>query len=150
GMRVIAWTLHPSAERAEKWGVPFVPFEELLETSDVVSVHLKLTDRSRGLLGEKELRRMKPGALLINTARGAIVDTPALVAALNSARLGGAGFDAFDVEPLPPNYPLLACEQVVLAPHTADQNPEGSDLLNSGAVENIIAFLEGRPQHRVV
>jgi D-3-phosphoglycerate dehydrogenase len=150
GMKVIAWTFRPSSERAAHWGVPFVPFEELLETSDAVSIHLKLTDQSRGLLGEKELRRMKPGALLINTARGAIVDTAALVAALNSGHLGGAGFDVFDVEPLPPTYPLLACEQVVLAPHVADQNPEGCDLLNSGAVENIIAFLEGRSQNRVV
>jgi D-3-phosphoglycerate dehydrogenase len=101
------------------------------------------------LIGEKELGWMKPGALIIITARGAVVQTAALVAALNSGHLGGAGIDVFDVEPIPPDHPLLACEQVVLTPHNADMTPEGMDILNGGAVENVIAFLEGRPQNRV-
>jgi phosphoglycerate dehydrogenase-like enzyme len=87
---------------------------------------------------------MKPGALLVNTARGAVVDTAALVEALHSGHLGGAGLDVFDQEPLPPDYPLLGCEQVVLSPHNADQTPEGMELLNSGIVENVIDFFEGR------
>ncbi len=150
GMSAQAWTFHPSAERAKLLGVRFVTFQELLHTSDVVSIHVKLTDQSRGLIGKRELELMKPGAVLVNTARGAIVDSEALVAALNAGQLGGAGIDVFDVEPLPPNYPLLSCAQVVLTPHNADQTPEGMDILNSGAVANLIAFLEGKAQNRVV
>src|SRR5262249_25093937 len=131
-------------------GVEFVGLEELLRTADVVSVHVKLTDKTRGLLGARELGLMKPGSLLINTARGAIVETKALVDALHSGHLGGAGIDVFDVEPIPPDHPLLTCEQVVLSPHNADQTPEGTEILNAGAVDNVIAFLEGRPRHRVV
>jgi len=92
---------------------------------------------------------MKKGAILLNGARGAIVITPALVDALNSGHLGGAGIDVYEEEPVPLDNPLLACEQVVLTPHCADMTPEGVDLLNSGAVENVIAFLEGRTQNRV-
>ena len=93
---------------------------------------------------------MKPEALLINTARGALVDNLALADALNAGRLGGAGIDVFEEEPVPPDHPLLSCAQVVLTPHNADQTTEGMEILNGGAVENIIAFLEGRPQNRVV
>jgi D-3-phosphoglycerate dehydrogenase len=150
GMQVIAWTFRPSPERAGDLGVPFVSLEELLHTADAVSVHVKLTDQSRGLLGAREFALMKPGALFVNTARGAVVDTAALVAALQSGRLAGAGIDVFDAEPIAPNHPLLTCEQVVLTPHNADQTPEGVDILNSGAVDNVIAFLEGRVQNRVV
>lgn len=150
GMRVQAWTFNPSPERSQKLGIPLVALDDLLRTSDVVSIHVKLTDQTRGLLGARELALMKPGALLVNTARGAIVDTPALVHALNSGHLGGAGVDVFDVEPIPPDHPLLACEQVVLTPHVADQNPEGFEILNRGAVENVLAFLDGNPRNRVV
>jgi D-3-phosphoglycerate dehydrogenase len=116
----------------------------------VISIHVKLTDRTRGLIGAREIGLMKPGTLLVNTARGEVVDTAALVAALHSGHLAGAGIDVFDVEPLPPDYPLLACDQVVLTPHNADQTPEGMDILNAGVVDNVIAFLEGNPQNRVV
>jgi D-3-phosphoglycerate dehydrogenase len=150
GMRVQAWTYRPSAERAAALGVPFVSLDELLASSDVVSLHVKLTDQSRGLIGRRELDLMRPGAMLINTARGAVVDTAALVEALNSGRLGGAGIDVFDVEPPPRDHPLLGCEQVVLMPHNADQTPEGMEMLNGGVADNVIAFLEGRPQNRVV
>ncbi len=150
GMRVQAWTFNPSDERAKQLGVRFVPLDDLLRTSEVVSLHVKLTEKSRGLLGAREIGLMKPGALLINTARGPVIDTPALVSALNSGHLGGAGVDVFDVEPLPADHPLLSCSQVVLTPHNADQTPEGMELLNAGVVDNVIAFLEGRPQNRVV
>ena len=88
--------------------------------------------------------------MLVNTARRAIVDTAALVNGLKSGHLGGAGIDVFDVEPIPNDYPLLSCEQVVLTPHVADQNPEGMEILNCGAVDNVLAFLDGTPQNRVV
>jgi D-3-phosphoglycerate dehydrogenase len=150
GMRVQAWTFHPTPERADDLGVPFVGFEELLTTSDAVSLHVKLTEQTKGFFGRRELRLMKQGALFVNTARGAIVDTSALVDALQEGWLSGAGLDVFDEEPLPADHPLLRCEQVVLTPHNADQTPEGMELLNSGVVDNVIAFLEGRIVNRVV
>jgi phosphoglycerate dehydrogenase-like enzyme len=149
GMEVLAWTLNPSPDRAAELGVRFVALDELLERADVVSLHVKLTDRSRGLIGARELALMKPGALLVNTARGPIVDTAALIDALRAGRLGGAALDVFDTEPVPAGHPLLACEQVVLTAHNADQTPEGMEFLNAGVVDNVIAFLEGKPQNVV-
>lgn len=149
GMRAQAWTFRPSPERAHALGVRFVEFDELLATSDCVSLHVKLSDQTRGLLGRRELRLMRPGALLVNTARGAVIDTAALVEALDSGHLAGAGIDVFDQEPPGSDHPLLACQQVVLTPHNADQTPEGMELLNSGVVENVIAFFEGREVNRV-
>jgi D-3-phosphoglycerate dehydrogenase len=150
GMEVLAWTFHPTPERAARLGVTFVSLEELLSRSDVVSLHVKLTGESRGLIGVQQVRRMKRGALLINTARGPIVDTQALVDGLNSGHLSGAGIDVFDVEPVPADHPLLACQHVVLTPHNADQTPEGMELLNAGVVDNVIAFLQGQARNRVV
>ena len=147
GMNVVAWTFNPSQERAEKLGVRYVELDELLKTSDVVSLHVAVSDKTRGLIGERELGLMKPGALLVNGARGAIVDTAALVEALNSGHLGGAAVDVYEQEPPPHDHPLFACEQVILTPHCADMTVEGVELLNVGVVENVIAFLEGRPQN---
>lgn len=149
GMQVIAWTFSPSAERAAQLGVEFVELDELLCRSDAVTLHVKLTPQSRGLIGRRELALMKPGSILVNTARGAIVDTDALVDSLRCGRLGGAALDVYDVEPLPPDHPFRNCDRVVLTPHNADQTPEGMDMLNGGAVDNVIAFLEGRPQNVV-
>ena len=149
GMNVIAWTYHPSPERAVKLGVKFVGLDELLRTADVVSIHAKLTDDSRSLIGKPQFDLMKPDALLVNVARGPIVDTNALIDALNSGHLGGAAIDVFDQEPIPADPPLLGCEQVVLTPHCADMTPEGVDLLNEGAVDNVIAFLQGQPRNVV-
>ena len=149
GMNVIAWTYHPSPERAVKLGVKFVGLDELLRTADVVSIHAKLTDESRSLIGKPQFDLMKPNTLLVNVARGPIVDTNALVDALNSGHLGGAAIDVFDQEPIPADHPLLGCEQVVLTPHCADMTPEGVDLLNEGAVDNVIAFLQGQPRNVV-
>lgn len=149
GMNVIAWTFHPSLEKAEVLGVQYVELDELLRTADVVSLHLRLTNESRHIIGTRELGLMKPNALLVNGARGGLVDTNALVEALNYGGLGGAAIDVYDEEPPPTDHPLLSCEQVVLTPHCADMTPEGVELLNEGAVDNIIAFLEGRPQNVV-
>ena len=92
---------------------------------------------------------MKEGALLVNCGRGALVDKSALVDALNSGHLGGAAIDVYDVEPLPADDPILTCAQVVLTPHLADQTPEGFEALNEGAIDNVVAFLEGHPQNVV-
>ena len=149
GMKVIAWTYHPAPEKADQVGFAYVPLDELLRTSDVISLHVKLTDDSRWLIGPDALQAMKKGALLINCGRAGLVDTNALIAALTTGHLGGAGIDVFDMEPIDSSHPLLGCEQVVLTPHCADMTPEGVDLLNEGAVNNVIAFLEGRPQNVV-
>ncbi len=149
GMNVQAWTFHPSPERERELGVPFLQLTELLKTSDVVSVHVKLTDQTRGFLGRKEIQQMKPGAILVNTARGAVLDANALAEALHSGHLYGAGIDVFDPEPVSAENPLLTAPNVVMTPHVADQNPEGMEILNRGAVDNVIAFLEGRPQYVV-
>ena len=149
GMEVVAWTFHPSDERAQRLGVRYVELDELLTTADVVSLNVALTDETRGMIGEREIGLMKPGALLVNGGRGALVQKDALVRALHSGHLGGAALDVYDVEPLPADDPILSCEQVVLTPHMADQTPEGMELLNEGAVDNVIAFLEGRPQNIV-
>ncbi len=150
GMDVIAWTYNPSEARAEALGVRFVSLDELLQISDVVSLHVRLTEESQHLIGARELSLMKQGTLLINVARGGVIHTEALIDALSSGHLGGAAIDVYDEEPLPANHPLLECEQVILTPHCADMTPEGVELLNEGAVDNIIAFLEGTPQNVVV
>lgn len=149
GMEVIAWTFNPSPARGKELGVRFVELEELLQESDVVSLHVKLTPDSHHLIGAKELGMMKEGALLLNGARGDVLDIDALHAALQAGRLAGAGLDVFPQEPLAADHPILECEQVVLTPHAADQTPEGVDLLNEGAVDNIIAYLEGKAQNNV-
>ena len=149
GMDVIAWTYNPSDERAREIGVTYVELDELMRRSDVISLHVMLTDDSRHMINRKSLACMKPGALLINCGRGGLVDTDALVGALRSGHLGGAALDVFETEPIPADHPLLDMEHVVLTPHCADMTPEGVDLLNEGAVNNVIAFLEGRPRNVV-
>jgi phosphoglycerate dehydrogenase-like enzyme len=149
GMKVIAWTFHPSADRAKKLGVAFVELDMLLKSADVISLHVALSEETKGMIGQREFGLMKPGALFLNGARGAVADTAALVAALNSGHLGGAGVDVFEQEPPPADLPLFQCDQVILTPHCADMTLEGVDLLNSGAVENVIAYFEGRIQNTV-
>jgi D-3-phosphoglycerate dehydrogenase len=149
GMEVIAWTFHPSPERARQLGVRFVDLDELLEQADYVSLHVALTQDTRHLIGEAQLARMKPGAVLLNGARGPVVDLDALAAALDAGHLAGAGLDVFPDEPFEADHPIKKCDQVVFTPHAADQTPEGVDLLNGGAVDNVIAFLNGTPQNNV-
>jgi D-3-phosphoglycerate dehydrogenase len=149
GMEVIAWTFNPAPERGERLGLRFVELDELLRSADVVSLHVKLTEETRGLIGARELALMKDDAILLNGARGEVLDMAALHAALMAGRFTGAGLDVFPQEPLPADHPILACEQVVLTPHAADSTPEAVELLNQGAADNVIAFLEGRPQNNV-
>lgn len=149
GMNVIAYTFNPSDDRAIQLGVRFVELDELLAQSDVVTIHTKLTPDSEKLIGAREIALMKPEAILVNVARGPIVDEDALVTALNSGHLSGAALDVFEEEPLPMGSAITKCEQVVLTPHIADMTPEGLDLLNQGVVENTLAFLNGGPQNVV-
>ena len=149
GMDVIAWTYNPSDERARRLGVRYVELDDLLRTSDVVSLHISLTDDSRYMIGSRQIGMMKSGTLLINCGRAGLVDTDALIAGLNAGHLGGAAIDVFDQEPIPVGHPLLETEQVVLTPHCADMTPEGVEMLNEGAVDNVIAFLKGHPQNVV-
>jgi len=143
GMHVVAWTMHP------KPGFVQTPLDELYRASDVISVHLRLSDQTRGFIGAREFVLMKLNAILLNTARGAIVDEPALLEALSTRRIAGAGLDVFAAEPLPPGHPLTALPNVVLTPHCAGITPEALHAGLRMAVENIWAFLEGRPQHVV-
>jgi phosphoglycerate dehydrogenase-like enzyme len=149
GMRVVAWTPHASAERAARLGLEFLPLDDVLRRCHALSVHVPLTEQTRGLIGRRELALLQRGALLVNTARGPIVDAAALVDALESGHLAGAGIDVFDTEPPPADHPLLRCRNVVLTAHNADQTPEGVELLNAGVVDNVIAFLSGQPRHQV-
>jgi D-3-phosphoglycerate dehydrogenase len=139
GMRVIAWTMHPNPAL----GFALVELDELLRTSDVVSLHLRLSDQTRGFLGAREFGVMKPGAIFINTARGPIADEGALLAALSEGRLGGAGLDVFDAEPLPPGHPLTQQGNVVLSPHSAGITPEALEAGLRLAVENVWSYFDG-------
>jgi D-3-phosphoglycerate dehydrogenase len=146
GMRVTAWTMHPNPAL----GFTLVPLEELLAGSDVVSLHLRLSDQTRGFLGSRELGMMKPGAIFVNTARGPIVDEAALIQALRERRIAGAGLDVFETEPLPKGHPLVGLDNVVLSPHAAGITPEALEAGLRLSVENVWRFLEGSPQNVVV
>jgi phosphoglycerate dehydrogenase-like enzyme len=117
GMRVVAWDRTGSSPGSDEFGVARLPLDDLLAASDVVSIHLRLSDESRGLLNRERLWKMKPGALLINTSRGAIIDEPALIEALHEKRLAGAGLDVFCTEPLPSTSELRTMHNVLLTPH---------------------------------
>ena len=146
GMRVIAWTMHPKPEP----GVEFVEVDDLYRSSDVVSIHLRLSPATEGFIGPRQLALMKPTAILINTARGAIIDEAALIDALAAGRLAGAGLDVFSAEPLPPGHPLAQLPNVAITPHCAGITPEALEAGLRMAVENIWAFLAARPAHVVI
>jgi phosphoglycerate dehydrogenase-like enzyme len=146
GMRVIAWTMHPNPAL----GFELVELEELLRSSDVISLHLRQSPETVGFIGHKQLEMMKPTAILINTARGPIVDESALIDALRSRRIAGAGLDVFEVEPLPKDHPLTQLENVVLTPHCAGVTPEVLEAGLALAIENVASFLNGKPRNVVV
>ena len=146
GMNVTAWSRNLTAERAAEAGVRLAATkEELLETSDFVSVHLVLSDRTRGLLGADELRRMRPTAHLVNTSRAAIVDQPALLRALRENWIAGAGLDVFDQEPLPAGHPLRTLPNVLALPHLGYVTRRNYEGYFQQAVEDVTAFLAGSP-----
>jgi D-3-phosphoglycerate dehydrogenase len=149
GMEVVAWSFHPRRAQAEVIGFRYLEFDDVLRQADVVSLHVGLSESTRGMVGRAQLAMMKRGSILVNGSRGGVVDTDALVEALASGHVGGAGLDVFEPEPLPPEHPLTKLENVVMSPHAADATPEGFDLLNATLVDNIIAFAQGRPRNLV-
>lgn len=145
GMSVITWSQNLTTERAARCGCSLVVKEELFSRSDVVSIHLQLSDRTRGLVGKRELGLMKPSACLINTSRGPIVDATALVRALKERLIRGAGIDVYDEEPLPTDSPLRTLDNVVLTPHLGYVTEETYKEFYGQAVEDILAYLKGQP-----
>jgi phosphoglycerate dehydrogenase-like enzyme len=145
GMNVIAWSQNLTVERAQQVGAKLVTKDELLSQSDVVSIHLVLSDRTRGLIGARELALMKPTAFLVNTSRGPIVDEAALVETLRQHRIAGAGIDVFGQEPLPAEHPFLRLDNTLITPHLGYVTLETYDRFYGEAVEDIIAWLEGAP-----
>lgn len=146
GMDVVAWSQNLTKERADAAGARLAPSkEELLASSDFVSVHLGLGDRTRGLLGAAELALLKPTAYLINTSRAAIVDQDALLAALREGRIAGVGLDVFDVEPLPADHPLRTAPRLLATPHLGYVSRANYARYYGQAVEDIQAYLDGAP-----
>ena len=146
GMRVLAWTMHPNPAL----GFEVVEKDSLLRESDAVSLHLRLSPETRGSFGAREFGLMKPTAIFINTARGPIVDEAALIEALRSNRIAGAGLDVYETEPLPEGHTLTRLDNVVLTPHSAGVTPEALEAGLQLAVDNVWSFLEGRPVNVVV
>ncbi|MCV7028631.1 D-2-hydroxyacid dehydrogenase family protein [Mycobacterium sherrisii] len=145
GMKVIAWSQNLTEETAAAAGVRRVDKATLFGSSDVVSVHVVLSDRTRGLVGEPELALMRPHAYLINTSRGPIVDEAALIAALQTGRIAGAGIDVFDVEPPDPDHPLRRLPNVTLSPHLGYVTRETLSAFYADSIEAVVAWLDGSP-----
>jgi phosphoglycerate dehydrogenase-like enzyme len=148
-MNVLSNTAHPNPETAKKLGVKFVDLETLLSESDIVTLHLPLTPKTNHMIGASELARMKTTSILINTARGKIIDEKALVEALRTKKIAGAGLDVFEKEPLSLDSPLLKLENVVLTPHIAFLSEESIDECTYICVENVEMFVAGKPQNVV-
>ncbi|MFE2057289.1 D-2-hydroxyacid dehydrogenase family protein [Streptomyces sp. NPDC059446] len=150
GMEVVAWSENLTRERAEEAGALLAASkEELLETSDFVSVHLVLSERTRGLLGAKELALMRPGSYLVNTSRAEIVDQDALLDVLRRGAIAGAGVDVFDVEPLPADHPMRAAPRLLATPHLGYVSQANYAAYYGDAVEDIRAWLDGEPVRRL-
>lgn len=145
GMRVAAWSSNLTPQAAADAGVDYHDKATLFAEADVISVHLLLSERSRHTVGAAELARMRPDAVLINTSRGPIVDTPALLAALHAGRIAGAGLDVYDTEPLAAADPLRSAPRTVLTPHLGYVSDRAYRVFYPDAVADIAAFLAGNP-----
>ena len=145
GMKTIAWSQNLTEEKAKAAGADYVSKEDLFRNADFVTIHLVLSDRSRGLVGAKELGLMKKSAYLINTSRGPIVDEKALIAVLNSKSIAGAGLDVFDIEPLPLDHPFRKMDNVVITPHLGYVSEQNYQKYFPDIVEDIRAWLDGKP-----
>ncbi|HLH59596.1 MAG TPA: D-2-hydroxyacid dehydrogenase family protein [Streptosporangiaceae bacterium] len=145
GMKVSAWSQNLDPDVAHKAGAKPVSKEKLFSTADVVTIHYKLSERSAGLVGAAELAMMKPTAYLVNTSRGPLVDTEALLLALRNERIAGAALDVYDTEPLPPDHPLRSAPHTVLTPHLGYVTDDTYRVFFGDAVEDIEAFAKGDP-----
>jgi phosphoglycerate dehydrogenase-like enzyme len=145
GMKVIAWSQNLTPEKCAEAGVGYVGKDDLFRQSDFVTIHVVLSQRSRGLVGAKEIGLMKPTAYLINTSRGPIIDEAAMLTALRDSTIAGAGLDVFDVEPLPLDHPLRKMDNVVITPHLGYVSTQNYKHYFSGVVEDIRGFLDGKP-----
>ncbi|WP_431281954.1 D-2-hydroxyacid dehydrogenase family protein [Humitalea sp. 24SJ18S-53] len=145
GMRVIAWSQNLTAEAAAAVGVERVEKRDLLAQSDVVTLHVVLSARSRGIIGADDLAAMKPTAYIVNTSRGPLIDQDALIAALKAGTIAGAGLDVFDIEPLPADHPIRSAPNTLLTPHLGYVTQENYRAYFVGAVEAIEAYLAGAP-----
>jgi D-3-phosphoglycerate dehydrogenase len=145
GMKTIAWSQNLTEEKAKAAGTDYMPKEDLFRNADFVTIHLVLSDRSRGLVGAKELGLMKKSAYLINTSRGPIVDEKALIAVLQSKSIAGAGLDVFDIEPLPLDHPFRKMDNVVITPHLGYVSEQNYRKYFPDIVEDIRAWLDGKP-----
>jgi phosphoglycerate dehydrogenase-like enzyme len=145
GMKVIAWSQNLTAEKCAEAGVGYVSKEDLFRQSDFITLHVVLSQRTRGIVGAKELGLMKPTAYLINTSRGPLVEEAALLAVLRDKTIAGAGLDTFDIEPLPLDHPLRKMDNVVLTPHLGYVAAQNYRAYFAGVVEDIRGFLDGKP-----
>lgn len=144
-MSVLAWSQNLTAERAAQCGATLVTKDDLFARSDILTIHVQLSERTRGLVGARELAAMKPTAYLVNTARGPIVDEAALVRALQARAIAGAGLDVFDEEPLPPDHPFKQLDNTLLMPHAGYVTEEQYRVRYRDTVEDIAAYLRGAP-----
>jgi len=149
GMNVIAWSPNLTPERCKEVGVGYATKEELFATADIITVHVVLSQRSRGLVGREDLARMKPTSYLVNTARGPIVDEAALLDILQRNKIAGAAIDVFSVEPLPVDHPFRKLDNLVLTPHLGYVTEEGFRAHYGQMVEGIGAWLNGEPVRRL-
>jgi D-3-phosphoglycerate dehydrogenase len=149
GMKVIAWTRHANILLAQELDIELVQLDDLYRRADVVSLHIRQTPETAGFVGERELNMMKRTAFFINTARGAIVDEAALVKALETERIAGAGIDVFSTEPLPEGHPIAALSNVVLTPHSGGVTKEALEAGLQLAISNVFDFINGDAQNIV-
>ena len=145
GMDVVAWSQNLTPDKAAAEGARYVSKDELMATSDIVSIHLVLSDRTRGLIGAADIARMKSSAFLVNTSRGPIVDEPALFDALRQRRIAGAGLDVYDREPLPADHPLRRMDNVVLMPHLGYVSADVYKYFYRDCLEDLEAWMAGKP-----
>jgi D-3-phosphoglycerate dehydrogenase len=145
GMKVNAWSQNLTKEVCREVGIGYLPKEELMATSDVISIHVILSKRTRGLITRADLARMKPSAYLVNTARGPIVDEDALLDILKQKKIAGAGLDTYSVEPLPVDHPFRKLDTVILTPHLGYVTEEGYRKYYADMVEDILTWVDGKP-----
>jgi phosphoglycerate dehydrogenase-like enzyme len=145
GMKVIAWSQNLTPEKCKEAGVGYVSKDDLFRQADFITIHVILSQRTRGIVGAAEIGLMKPSAYLINTSRGPIIDEAAMLAALRDKKIAGAGLDVFDGEPLPVDHPLRKLDNVVLTPHLGYVATQNYRAYFNGVVDDIRAFIDGKP-----